>query len=288
MPSYTWLITGASSGLGASIAHAALDAGHTVIAAARNVAKGRQSHPEIERKGGRWLTLDVTLTETHAIVAQAVRKHNVNVVVNNAGYALRGVLEDLSMDAIRAQFETNLIGALTVTKASIPHLRAQRSGTIVNISSTSGISGNAGYSLYAASKFALEGASESLAAELAPFKIRVLVVEPGAFRTNFQSAAASAEQGVSDAYKGTPADAIAQRMRSVHGTQAGDPAKAGQAIVEVVTGQGRGADVVWNGGSVLRLPLGKDAVQRAYAKLNNFSANVEQVRHISEWAIFDE
>ena len=178
--------------------------------------------------------------------------------------------------------ETNLFGALAVTRGCIPTFRAQKSGTIVNISSTSGISGNAGYSLYAASKFALEGASESLAAELAPFNIRVLVVEPGGMRTNFQAAVQSEE--VSEPYKGTPADQIAQRMRGVHGKQAGDPEKAAQAIVEAVTGTERGADVEGQ----LRLPLGKDAVQRAYTKIKNFGENVERVKHISESVVFDD
>lgn len=281
MASFTWLITGASSGLGANITLAALNAGHGVVATARNIAKARESYPEIEQKGGHWLTLDVTSPETQNVVEKAVQEHNVNVVVNNAGYALRGVLEDLNFTQMCDQIETNLIAALVVSKGCIPTFRSKRSGTIVNISSTSGISGNAGYSLYAASKFALEGASESLAAELAPFNIRVLIVEPGGFRTNFQAAVQSPE--LSEPYKGTPVDQMAQRMAGMHGKQAGDPAKAGQAIVEVVTGSGRGKDVE----GALRLPLGKDAVQRAYTKINSFSANVEKVKHISEWAVFD-
>ena len=187
------------------------------------------------------------------------------------------------MSQIRAQIETNLIGLLAVCKGCIPTFRSQRSGTIINISSTSGMTGNAGYSLYAASKFAVEGASESLAAELVPFNIRVLVVEPGAFRTNFQAAIQSPEE-ISEPYKGTPADLIAQRISSTHGQQPNDPQKAGQALIEAVTGSGRGKDVE----GCLRLPLGKDAVQRAYTKINDFSSNVEKVKHISEWTGFDE
>ena len=178
--------------------------------------------------------------------------------------------------------ETNFFGAIAVTKGCIPSFREQKSGTIVNISSTSGISGNAGYPLYAASKFALEGASESLAAELAPFNIRVLIVEPGGMRTNFQAAVQSEE--VSEPYIGTPAHQLAQRMRGVHGMQAGDPEKAAQAIVEAVTGAGRGVDVEGQ----LRLPLGIDAVQRAYAKIQNFGENVERVKHISESVVFQD
>jgi NAD(P)-dependent dehydrogenase (short-subunit alcohol dehydrogenase family) len=148
------------------------------------------------------------------------------------------------------------------------------------------MTGNAGYSLYAASKFALEGASESLAAELAPFNIRVLVIEPGGFRTNFQAAVQSPETPVSEAYKGTPADEIAKRMPAMHGKQPGDPRKAGRLIVEAVTGTGLAGET--KGMGVLRLPLGKDAVQRAYTKIDGFRENVEKVKHVSESAVFDE
>lgn len=283
MSPHTFLITGCSSGLGAHIAQTALTAGHGVIATARNIAKAAKTYPAIEKHGGRWLELDVTSPDTEAIVAKAVADHNVNVLVNNAGYALRGVLEDLTMAELRAQFETNVFGALAVTKGCIPLFRKNRNGTIVNISSTSGISGNAGYTGYAGSKFALEGVSEALAAELAPFGIRVLIAEPGGLRTNFQ-AAVDAHDDISEPYRGTIADQLAQRMKGVHGKQPGDPEKAAQAIVDTVTKVGRGADVE----GVLRLPLGKDAVQRAYAKLESFSKDVEKVKHISESIVYDE
>ena len=171
MSTYNWLITGASSGLGAQISLAALRAGHNVVATARNIAKAKQEYPEIEQKGGQWLKLDFTSKETASIVAKTVQENDINVVVNNAGYALRGVLEDLrypspslqpdisssnnlhSEDQIRTQMETNVFAPLLITKACLPHFRTQETGTIVNISSTSGMTGNAGYSLYAASKF---------------------------------------------------------------------------------------------------------------------------------------
>jgi NAD(P)-dependent dehydrogenase (short-subunit alcohol dehydrogenase family) len=283
MSTFNFLITGCSSGLGAHTAVAALKAGHFVLSTARNVPVAQRTYPSIEQLGGKWLALDVTFPDTQSIVSRAVQEHNINVVINNAGYALRGVLEDLSMDDLRAQFETNIFGALAVTKGCIPYFRSNRNGTIVNISSTSGMSGNAGYAGYAASKFALEGASESIAAELAPFGIRVLIVEPGGLRTNFQ-AAVHARNEVSEPYKGTVADQLAERMRGVHGKQPGDPEKAGQAIVEAVTKTGRGADTE----GLLRLPLGKDAVIRAQTKISSFSKNVEKVKHISEWAVFDE
>ncbi|KAJ8612598.1 hypothetical protein MRB53_037334 [Persea americana] len=288
--SYTFLVTGASSGLGAQMSLAALAAGHKVIATARNTARAKQDYPEIEKRGGTWLTLDVTSPSTETTVSSAVKAHNVNVLVNNAGYALRGVLEDISMSQIREQMETNLFGVLACTKGAIPHFRQNRSGTIVNISSTSGMTGSPGYAAYAASKFAMEGYSESLAAELAPFDIRVLIVEPGGFRTNFQGAVvpyAGSSDGdafVSEAYKGTAADETARRISGMHGMQPGDPIKAARAIVEAVTRTGRGKDV----DGCLRLPLGKDAVQRAGVKIKGFTKDVETTRHIAESVTFDE
>lgn len=138
--------------------------------------------------------------------------------------------------------------------------------------------------MYCGSKFAVEGASEALAAELAPFNIRMLIVEPGAYRTNFQAAAEGTE--VSSAYVGTPADAMPKQITSMHGKQPGDPDKAAAAIVEVVGQTGRGAD-----GDVkqcLRLPLGKDAVQAGLTKAHGLKKQVETMRHISESAVYSE
>ncbi|KAK3110322.1 hypothetical protein LTR53_015487 [Teratosphaeriaceae sp. CCFEE 6253] len=284
MGAFTWLVTGASSGQGAEIALAALRAGHTVIATARNVSNGRAAYPKIEKLGGVWLKLDVTDADAQSTIEGAVKEHGVNVLVNNAGYGLRGVLEDLSMDQIRAQMETNFFGALAVTKGAIPFFRKRGSGTIVMISSASGFSGTPSQSMYSGSKFALEGVSESLADELAPFGIRVLIVELGAYRTPFQSAVDTPKDTMSAPYKGTTADKTAQRITAGHGKQAGDPVKAAQAVIEVVTGTGRGSDLQ----DVLRLPLGKDAVTRAHAKIKSFSQDVERSEDIARWACFEE
>lgn len=189
-----------------------------------------------------------------------------------------------SMEQIRAQMETNFFGALAVTKGAIPAFRERRHGTIVMISSASGLTGTPSQSLYSASKFALEGASESLAAELAPFGVRILIVDLGAYRTNFQSAVDKPKDVISEPYKGTMADSTAQRITAGHGRQAGDPVKAAQAIVEVVTGTGRGSDLQ----DVQRLLLGKDAISRANVKIKSLSDDVERTREIAQWAVFDE
>lgn len=188
------------------------------------------------------------------------------------------------MDQIRAQMETNFFGALAVTKAAIPTFREQRDGTIVMISSASGFSGTPSQSMYSASKFALEGVSESLADELKPFGVRVLIVELGAYRTPFQTAVQKPADIISEPYKGTTADKTAQRITAGHGRQAGDPVKAALAIVEVVTGDGRGKDLQ----DVLRLPLGRDAITRARVKMKSFLEDVERSKELAEWAVFDE
>lgn len=173
----TWLITGASSGFGAILSEAVLKAGHRVVATARNPVKAAQTCPQIESLGGTWLQLDVTRPDTKETVEEAIRKQGrIDVVVNNAGYALLGSVEDMryaimnrlnlkvlassdnrSEEEIHQQINTNVYGPMRVIKAALPFMRAQRSGTIVNISSIAGLQAQPSCSLYAASKFALEG-----------------------------------------------------------------------------------------------------------------------------------
>ena len=173
---FSFLVTGGSSGLGLNLALAALRSGHKVIATARNPTKAKQAYPEIEKLGGSWLTLDVTSPDTESIVKKAVDEQGVNVLVNSAGYALLGAIEDLryrcrvpnaaeGFSLIRigsdaemlAQMDTNFFGCLRTIKGALPAFRAKKNGTIVNISSGAGIVGRPSRGLYAGSKFALEG-----------------------------------------------------------------------------------------------------------------------------------
>lgn len=183
---------------------------------------------------------------------------------------------------IHDQMETNFFGPLRTIKGALPHFREQKAGTIVNISSTSGMTGFPGFSLYAASKFALEGASEALYGELAPYGIRVLVVQPGAFRTNFQGAGTG--PSLSEPYVGTTVDTILQRVVGNDGKERGDPVRAANAIIEAVTYQGDGEATR----DLLRLPLGKNALARAKAKMDDFSSNVDKVKHIAQSAVYPE
>ncbi|NIH77474.1 SDR family NAD(P)-dependent oxidoreductase [Amycolatopsis viridis] len=164
--------------------------------------------------------------------------------MNNAGHGLVGALEELSEEQFRAVLETNLFGAAAVTRAVLPHMRARRSGHIVQLSSVGGVVGNPGHTAYATSKFALEGMSEALAGEVAPLGIRVTIVEPGPFRTDFAGRSMRYADPIDD-YAGTPAGALRARFAEQDGKQPNDPARAAEAIIRAVQ------DV----DSPLRLPL---------------------------------
>ena len=187
------------------------------------------------------------------------------------------------MKEIRTQFDTNFLGAIAVMKGAIPAFREHRTGTIINISSTAGVAGNPGSSVYSASKFALEGLSEGLAAELTEFGVRVMIVQPGGFRTNFQGAVMRPEKGrLSEPYQGTTANKMMDKLESGHGKQPGDPEKAAQAIVDAVTGEGLGKDVQ----GLIRLPLGIDAIERWRATLKSLTENVDKTEAIARNAVY--
>ncbi|HSV44443.1 MAG TPA: SDR family NAD(P)-dependent oxidoreductase, partial [Ramlibacter sp.] len=181
-----WLITGVSSGFGLELAMAALARGDTVVGTLRQREQA-ESFEKIAPGRSHAVLLDVTRADTIApAVQQALQlAGGLDVLVNNAGYGLFGAVEETSDAEARHVMETNFFGALAVTRALLPQLREQRSGHIFNIASVAGVIGFPGCGLYAASKFALEGMSEALAGELAPFNVRVTIVEPGGFRTNF-------------------------------------------------------------------------------------------------------
>ena len=269
MTARTWFITGAASGFGRAFALHALEQGYNVVATARDPAKLAEivaTAPE------RTLAqrLDVTRSEEAeaAVAAALARFGQIDVLVNNAGYGSVGAIEETSEAELRAQMETNFFGAMAVTRAALPTLRAQRSGAVVMISSMGGQMSYAGFGAYSASKFALEGAAEALALEVAPFGVKVLIVEPGAFRTGFASGALR-RMPVMEAYR----DALAP-VRSfadgMDGAQAGDPAKAAAAVEQALRAER----------TPLRLQLGADsvdAVRRHAETLLSELANWEEV-----------
>src|ERR1700683_4350460 len=233
MTSKVWFITGTSKGFGRVWAEAALARGDRVAATARDV---KTLDPLVERYGDRIaaLTLDVTdkAAVDAAITETRSRLGRLDVVINNAGYGLFGAIEEISEAEARAQLETNLFGALWVTQAVLPIMRAQGSGHIIQVSSIGGINAFPTVGLYHASKWALEGFSQSLAAEVAPFGIKVTLIEPGGFATDWGGASAQRARQLS-AYDEARAGIAAVRSRSVPG----DPDATGPAILKVVDAQ---------------------------------------------------
>ena len=245
-----WLVTGTSSGFGRAIAQSAVTAGDTVVATARKIATLEDlitAHPDqIDA-----VELDVTdPTQIDAVVADAVARHGrIDVLVNNAGRTQVGAVEETTDTELRDLFDVHVFGPAALTRAVLPYMRSQRSGAIVMMSSVGGQLSFSGFSAYSATKFALEGLSEALAEEVRPFGIRVLVVEPGAFRTNLFGAGAAYFSPESPVYADT-AGATRRMVENGAGSQPGDPAKAAAAIRNAVEAQS----------PPLRLPLGDDAV----------------------------
>jgi len=229
-----WLISGANRGFGLEIARAALEAGDRVAATARKPAL---IYAALGQFADRCEVVPLDVTDDNAIAAAvaAARKRfgRIDVLVNNAGYGQLGAFELVSAQAIARQFATNLFGAFAITRAVLPVMRAQRSGHIISISSIAGVTGISGSSIYCASKFALEGWSESLGEELARFGIRTTLIEPGRFRTDFLDASSVAYGDlVIDDYVDDAARRKADLEAANH-RQAGDPVRLGRAVVEL-------------------------------------------------------
>lgn len=230
----TWFITGASTGFGRHLSEEVLKAGGNVIATARKleqIADLEQRFPGAARA----LALDVTdQAQVDSVVSKAFTQFgHIDVLVNNAGYGLAGAIEEATEAEFMPVFETNVFGLIRVTRAFLPHLRRQRSGHILNLSSIGGLIGSPGWGYYNASKFAVNGFSEALAAEVAPLNIHVTIVEPGPFRTDFLGrSGVEAKQRIPD-YDAT-AGKTREYFHTEAGKQKGDPIKAVQAMIAAV------------------------------------------------------
>lgn len=272
IPDKVWLITGCSSGFGRILAEMALARGDRVIATARRVeqiADLAAPHPDQVLR----LALDVTdPASIHAAMAQAEAAFGrIDVLVNNAGFGLVGAVEELEPREYRPMFDTNLFGLIEVTRAALPLMRRHGGGRIVNLSSVGGFTGRQGFGLYNASKFAVEGLSEALAEEVAPFGIKVIIVEPGAFRTSFlgRSIATGASRlAAYDATSGATRDFSAAN----DGAQTGDPRKGMAVLMQAVLAEQ----------PPLRLPLGRDALARIDRKLAGVAADLAAWRSLAE------
>jgi len=271
----TWFITGASSGFGRAFAAHALDRGYNVVATARRVAKLQDLAGQApERVLAVELDVDRTGDAEAAITAAVDRFGRIDVVINNAGYGIVGAVEETPETEFRAVMETNFFGAMAVTHAALPVLRAQRSGAIVNISSLGGQLSYPGFGAYSASKFALEGASEALALEVAPFGIKVLIVEPGAFRTDF-AASALRHMPIIEAYQEIVGP-IRSFAHAMHETQEGDPRKAAEAIEQALDAET----------TPLRLQLGGDSVEAVRSHAETLLADMAKWERVSRGTAF--
>ncbi len=264
----TWMITGVSGGLGREIALAALARGDVVVGTVRKP----EAAAAFEALGGHAVILDVT---DEAAVKAAVAKAQsvtgtIDVLVNNAGYGLVGAVEEASLDEVRAQFETNVFGPLAVLKAALPAMRARRAGRIVNITSVSGLAVWAGTGVYCASKWALEGLTQTLAQEVAELGIKVINVAPGGLRTDFAQGSKTIVATKLADYDGLARDS--ERIMADHaGQEPGDPAKAALAILQVADAED----------PPMHLLLGDDALKYAGYAAQGLSADIETWKDLS-------
>jgi NAD(P)-dependent dehydrogenase (short-subunit alcohol dehydrogenase family) len=265
------LVTGAGRGMGVDIARAALDAGHLVVATARNADRVTKALGTSD--GLLAVSLDITdpASSQAAVDAAVDRFGRIDVLINNAGNFYAGFFEEITPTDFRAQIETNLFGPLTVTRAVLPVMRAQRSGLVVTMSSTAGLIGQEFCSAYAASKFALEGFMESLAPEVAPFGISTMVVEPGFFRTDLLTPESTsyAESSIDDYAVRTKQ--TVEAWNGMNGQQGGDPAKLAAALIALATSERPPA----------RWVAGADAVAGVEQKAEDLLAQVDAHRELS-------
>ncbi len=271
-----WMITGTSQGFGRDLVAAALERGDSVVATSRDPGKVTAQFP---KAGERLMVTAMDLrdeAQVQSTVASAVKKFGkIDVLVNNAGYGMLGAVEEIGEEETRKVFEVNVFGLLRVTRAVVAHMRARRSGHIVNLSSIGGLVGLPGWGIYNATKFAVEGISEALALEVKPLGIGVTVVEPGPFRTDFLGGSLSMAQKQIAAYDATAGQTRKYQAEN-NAKQPGDPVRAAQAIVEAVTASE----------PPLHLLLGALAYQRANAKLDAMRGEFEKWKGLTLGADF--
>ncbi|QIE28519.1 3-phenylpropionate-dihydrodiol/cinnamic acid-dihydrodiol dehydrogenase (plasmid) [Caballeronia sp. SBC1] len=273
-----WLITGCSTGFGRELAKLVLERGWRAVVTARDpskladLAEGHGDHALV-------LQLDVTDRKQIADVVAKSQKHfgRIDALVNNAGYGYLAAIEEGEDDAVRAMFETNVFGLVDMTKAVLPVMRAQKSGLIVNISSIGGITSFAATGYYHGTKYAVEGISESLAIEVKPLGIDVLVVEPGPFRTNWAGPSIKQSATRIDDYAATAGERRKQ-TEARSGNQAGDPVRAAQAII----------DAALSDTPPLRLLLGKTALELARKKVASLTQDFDAWEKTTIGADFPE
>jgi NAD(P)-dependent dehydrogenase (short-subunit alcohol dehydrogenase family) len=273
----TFFVTGVSSGFGLALSEEALAAGHRVVGTVRNEA-AKADFDRLEKGRSFAKLLDVTDYAAVPRVVGEIEKEigGIDVLVNNAGYGMEGIIEESSMEDLRRQFDVNVFGAVAVLKAVLPFMRARRLGHIINITSMGGIVTFPGVGFYHGSKFALEGISETLGKEVKDFGIAVTAVAPGGFRTDWAGRSMVRAPRVIADY-----DALFEPVRAARqardGKQPGDPRKAAQAILKLVASANPPAHLL----------LGPDAVTLVDAKLLALQAEIDAWRSVSMATDFD-
>jgi NAD(P)-dependent dehydrogenase (short-subunit alcohol dehydrogenase family) len=273
-----WFITGTSTGFGRLLAEEVLKTGGKVLATARKIdqiADLKQRYPD----NARIFALDVTRPEQiQSVAKEAIAAFGrVDALVNNAGYGIAGGVEETTEAEFMPVFETNVFGLIRVTRAFLPQFRKQRSGHIINLSSVAGLAGGPGWGYYNATKFAVEGFSEALAAELAPLGVHVTIVEPGPFRTDFLGRSGVEAANRIPEYEATAGQAH-NYMNTQSGKQRGDPKKAVQAMM----------DVAVSPNPPLHLILGSIAYNRFMQKLDRWQQEMRQYEPVTLGADFPE
>ena len=273
----TWLITGCSGGFGLQLAQAAAARGDAVVATARNPEALKdlaQHYPDTMRIAALDVTRPETLQAAVAVTEEAFGR--LDVLVNNAGHGFMGAIEEATPDEYRSLFEVNVFGLIEMTRAALPLMRRTKRGRIVNLSSGAGIIGMGGHGYYNATKFAVEGLSEALAQEVAPMDIRVLIVEPGPFRTEFLGRSIAVARQQIEAYSATGGAARAYRDGN-DGRQPGDPRKAVAVMIRAIDADD----------PPLHLPIGPRAHALAELKLGAFRRDIDAWREVSIGTDFD-
>ncbi|KAL4762309.1 SDR family oxidoreductase [Aspergillus foveolatus] len=255
----TWLITGCSSGFGLSLTRVAQAAGHRVIATSRNPSRTPELVDEIESKGGKWVRLNVDSPDGGNVIDELEKSgEQIDVLVNNAGYAIYAPIETATEEEVRAQLETMYFGPLRLIRAVLPYMRRRKSGVIVNMSSGASLDGIPTMGVYAGAKAGLDASTRILAKEVAPFNIRTLTVVLGTFNTSMLSSVVMGKNPLPDDYSATITEQVQGLLASGKIRPNGDKDRAMHALYQVIVGEGIG-----KGRETEKLlPLGSDMAPR--------------------------
>ena len=276
MKNRIWFITGISSGLGKALAEAVLQTGEFVIGTFRKSSEV-EAFNKLHKDKAHGVLLDITNISAIDQCFQSVKDQfgSIDVLVNNAGVGFSGAIEEATIDEVRQVFEANFFGTLKMTQSVLPQMRAEKKGHIVQISSHAGVKAFAGFGIYNASKFALEGFSEALFQEVLPLGIKVTIVEPGPFRTNFAGRSLIRSETQIEDYAET-AGSFRTKLDSVHEKQEGDPYKAASIIIDHINSESK----------TLRLPLGTIPIKTIGMKIESLKSDLETNKEQAMKAVY--